>query len=291
MVDWPLRSVPEPPKDRRDLPEYLDALGVDLANLIARKLNKVVRASYRRFLDTLPTETEQPVVLTATGDYSEFDEIVIAWTNILNTDILPVVGQIYTGSSISAVIQALEKTNLPVEVAENAIGLQSNNAIEYAESRVPNLAGIGNSVAQDITDKVASSIAGNLTPAELRREIMTLTDLSEYRADAIARTEVGIAWNTADYETSLQLGEFGPAEKQWVATPDNRTRDTHIEVSGTMLKYDELFNVGGDQLRYPMDPFGSPAEVVNCRCVMLEFYRGDERPDGSIIGDDDVVEF
>ena len=279
MVDWPLRSVPEPPKDRRDLPEYLDALGVDLANLIARKLNRVVTRAYRDFVESMPTEA-----LTATGDFAEFDQIPIEWVQIMNGDILPAMVDIYTAGSLGVVVRATDRAPIPPSTIDNFFGLLSNNAIEYAQERVPNLSGIGQAVSQDVRDRVVSAIEKGTSPDTLRREIQTMTNLVEYRADAIARTEVGIAWNTADYQAAAALGEFGPVEKVWRTRIDNKTRDSHIAINGTRLKFSESFMMSsGTTMRYPQDPFGPPAEIINCRCYMDEYYRGDQREDGSII--------
>ena len=52
--------------------------------------------------------------------------------------------------------------------------------------------------------------------------------------------------------------------KQWDAAMDKRTRDSHARVDGEIRELDEKFSNG---LRFPGDPLGSAAEVVNCRCT------------------------
>lgn len=279
MVDWPLRSVPEPPTDRRELPAYLDRLSDDLSDLIANRLSRIVRGSYRRFIDSMPTET-----LTATGDFAEFDDISIAWLNILDGDILPAMVNVYTAGSLGVILQAADRAPIPPSTLDDFFVLLSNNAVEYAQERVPTLAGIGQAVASDVRDRVVSAIEKGTSPDTLRREIGNLTNVVEYRADAIARTEVGIAWNTADYQSASALGEFGPVEKVWRTRIDGATRDSHIAINGTRLKWNEQFLMSsGTSMRYPQDPFGIPAEIINCRCYMDEYYRGDQREDGSIV--------
>lgn len=55
--------------------------------------------------------------------------------------------------------------------------------------------------------------------------------------------------------------------KQWDSTLDARTRDSHAQVDGEIRELDEKFSNG---LMYPADPSGGAAEVVNCRCALLQ---------------------
>ena len=97
------------------------------------------------------------------------------------------------------------------------------------------------------------------------------------RASTIARTEVHSA---SSYATHEQQRSFGVPNmrKQWMANVDNRTRHTHAAVSGTQVEFDEDFSVGGRMMAYPGDPKGGPANVINCRCVLL-YIEPDEEID------------
>ena len=99
-----------------------------------------------------------------------------------------------------------------------------------------------------------------------------------YRRDNIARTETMRASNAG----SLALFDaWGVVEmKEWLATGDNRTRDDHLTAwsqyseggSPGPIPLGQAFNVGGDNLMYPGDPRGSPAQVCMCRCALLPFF-------------------
>jgi hypothetical protein len=54
--------------------------------------------------------------------------------------------------------------------------------------------------------------------------------------------------------------------KEWLATGDNHTRESHLEISGEEVLANEPFSNG---LMEPGDPDGDPAEVYNCRCTIL----------------------
>lgn len=95
-----------------------------------------------------------------------------------------------------------------------------------------------------------------------------------YRREMIARTETIRAANAGAHNL---FREWGVARKEWLATGDGRTRDSHVEAGrayiegGTIgsIPVDEPFVVGGYKMQYPGDAsFGAPpSEFVNCRCA------------------------
>jgi hypothetical protein len=62
--------------------------------------------------------------------------------------------------------------------------------------------------------------------------------------------------------------------KVWIATPDNRTRDSHASLDGKEIPLDKLFDNG---LERPRDPNGIPSEICNCRCSLKYVDVGGER--------------
>lgn len=57
--------------------------------------------------------------------------------------------------------------------------------------------------------------------------------------------------------------------KQWDASLDNHTRDTHAEADGQIVGVDEMFTVGGLECEAP-GLTGDPAEDCNCRCCVTQ---------------------
>lgn len=111
----------------------------------------------------------------------------------------------------------------------------------------------------------------NEPPRVLAKRIREETggEIGRQRAVTIARTETHTAANvgadSAASATGLQL------EDEWGATEDHRTRPAHAEADGQRVPHGQMFVVGGEALRFPGDPNGSPRNVINCRCVVL--YR------------------
>lgn len=100
-----------------------------------------------------------------------------------------------------------------------------------------------------------------------------------------------MGWNTAvrNARTAMtgaqnagRLDSYGDAKqmgikikKQWMATLDEHTRDSHADLDGQTVETDEPFiTENGNELMYPGDPSGEPEEVYNCRCTMVSVLDG-----------------
>ncbi len=85
-------------------------------------------------------------------------------------------------------------------------------------------------------------------------------------AETIARTECIGAYNAG---SDITRGEMGVTKKEWVATYDGRTRLSHADADGQVVRQDDTFDVGGEALAYPGDPRASTANICNCRCASV----------------------
>lgn len=95
-------------------------------------------------------------------------------------------------------------------------------------------------------------------------------ELSEARAYLIARTETAGSVNLGQVAT---YKAYGVQEKQWLATVDNRTRDTHLFMHEVRVPIDMAFDVprldgGNDTMQFPADASASAENVCNCRCTI-----------------------
>lgn len=104
------------------------------------------------------------------------------------------------------------------------------------------------------------------TARALRKEV---AEFSGKEAVTVARTELIAASNYGSYlgaeATGLDL------VKVWLATPGSRTRPTHAAANGQAVGLRAFFTVGGEQARYPGDPWLSAGERIRCRCSIT--YR------------------
>lgn len=115
------------------------------------------------------------------------------------------------------------------------------------------------------------TIAGSLTAV-----------IGNNKASAVrnARTMITGAENVGRLDSYKDLADQGVVQKKvWIATPDDRTRESHIDLDGEEVDIDQVFS---NDLEYPGDPNGDPSEVYNCRCSMRTHIIGFRRADGSI---------
>lgn len=99
-------------------------------------------------------------------------------------------------------------------------------------------------------------------------------ELSDYQANRIARTEVGMASTQGSLEAIKSLS-IPNMFKEWVSASDARVRDgenggpDHAIVNGQEVPVDEKFSVPPDTLMEgPGDPSAPADQVINCRCVV-----------------------
>lgn len=89
-----------------------------------------------------------------------------------------------------------------------------------------------------------------------------------YNAMRITRTEAHRISQQAAYDALKKAKDNGAdVVKQWDATLDKRTRPSHARVDGEIRELDEPFSNG---LMRPGDPRDRAAEVINCRCQLLQ---------------------
>lgn len=88
-----------------------------------------------------------------------------------------------------------------------------------------------------------------------------------------ARTMFTGAQNAGRIEGLHQAQRLGiKVRKQWMATLDSRTRDTHADLDGQIADVDEPFDSELGPIMYPGDPDADPANVWNCRCTLVYVY-------------------
>lgn len=122
-----------------------------------------------------------------------------------------------------------------------------------------------------ITTEVSRSIATGSSYAQTAKRLADQTRIGYNKAIRIARTEGHRIQTTAAMDVMEAAKEKGAdVLKQWDAALDARTRESHAQVDGEIREVDEKFSNG---LMFPGDPSGGAAEVVNCRCALLQRAR------------------
>lgn len=122
-----------------------------------------------------------------------------------------------------------------------------------------------------ITAEVSRGISTGMSFQQVAQQLEGKTSIGYTNAVRIARTEGHRIQCQAGMDACYKAKDMGAdVVKQWDSTLDARTRDSHAKIDGEIKELDEKFSNG---LRFPGDPHGAAAEVINCRCALLQRAR------------------
>ena len=129
--------------------------------------------------------------------------------------------------------------------------------------------------AQSDPDKTVQDAADEIVE-DLRRQGGTEDEVGE-RARRIAATTVNTGFEAGQMSAMREVGAVG---RTWISHRDTRVRPGHLQADseGQARALDEPFDVSPtlgvpqeqrEELMYPGDPSGSPANVIYCRCSQV----------------------
>lgn len=125
--------------------------------------------------------------------------------------------------------------------------------------------------------KMKSAIMQGILQGEgidkIARRLMNVTDMHMNVAIRNARTMCTSAQNGGRQDAYERASEMGiDVKNAWMATLDDRTRDSHVLLDGEVVEVGEEFSNG---CKFPGDPdCGDPAELYNCRCALVPVVMG-----------------
>jgi len=116
-------------------------------------------------------------------------------------------------------------------------------------------------------------IQGESIPEITDRLCRDLSAANENKMMLFARTAITGAQNAGRQQQMNDAADMGiDIHKQWLATLDSRTRDSHRKLDGQEVPYNENFVSLYGEIEYPGDPDAKPADVFNCRCTIVSIY-------------------
>ena len=122
-----------------------------------------------------------------------------------------------------------------------------------------------------ITAQVSRGISTGMSYEQMAQQLSGYTNIGFNNAVRIARTEGHRIQVQSAMDACYKAKDKGAdVVKQWDATLDSSTRESHQAVDGEIRELDKPFSNG---LMFPGDPAGGAAEVVNCRCALLQRAR------------------
>lgn len=133
-------------------------------------------------------------------------------------------------------------------------------------ARIDDLAGKVTATTEQVirAQLLAHGVAQGESIPELRARLQKVfTDLSDWRATMIARTETVGGYSAAALRAAVQAGAV---TKTWLATDDTRTRPTHRSCNGRTTTIEGRFPL--TQSRWPADPQAPASQSIQCRCAL-----------------------
>lgn len=122
-----------------------------------------------------------------------------------------------------------------------------------------------------ITAQVSRGVATGMSYQMMAKQLAAESNIGFNNAVRITRTEGHRIQCQSAMDACYKARDRGAeVVKQWDSTLDGRTRESHIAVDHEIRELDEPFSNG---LMFPSDPHGKAAEVINCRCALLQEAR------------------
>lgn len=228
------------PSDMPHTPETAqDALERDLE--LAAGHEETVRAAFRRERDRLAADPERDPVRLA------------EWVAVF-TALWAGAGEEVFASTVTALDPDVEPGNTPLFDA--FIDKAAEGIVKTTRRRI--------------------KAVRALKPTNLSRQLRKLYQIEfmQKRAPRIALDQALRQTATFENAAAKKVEEVTGIfiKKVWHNQGDKRVRSSHLSVASVLL--DELFFVGGVELRYPRDPEGAGSETFGCRCWVEHLLAG-----------------
>lgn len=125
---------------------------------------------------------------------------------------------------------------------------------------------------QHITSEMLQGILQGESVPKIAKRMEKVTTMDKISSIRNARTYTTSVENQAKQDRYAEAEDMGiELQKEWMATLDERTRESHRELDGVRVDNDEEFL---PNLKYPGDPEGDPEEIYNCRCRIVARIKG-----------------
>jgi hypothetical protein len=234
---------------------------------------------------------EGPVVGLTAAVVDNLSDILTAWGQAVDDQVLAYYRRVYEAGGLAAVAQVQAGGKL-IPDNPDVRALADEGAVRHLAQARNRFLTIGDKAWSEARATMLAGLEQGHSVDRIARNLRGAVELSEAQARMVARTEVVSAANAGAVNRVGLMGTQAPLFKQWLSTLDGRTRPSHVRADGRLVEKGERFRVGSAFLEYPGDPSGPPAEVINCRCTVLftDKLRGEldgveGRQEGGVTGD------
>jgi SPP1 gp7 family putative phage head morphogenesis protein len=222
------------------------------------KIERAIKAALAR-QKTKAMTALRTQAMTAAAPPDPFD--YASWDSAVTDEVLPIVGDVLDDISR----KVFNFLALPPEVRARILG--EIDLASRTQSFVAKVTTIGPDVSNRLIDELTVGVGKGEGIDTLARRLDFVFNIGDNIAERIARTETHGAAESTKHESANAIANAGyELTHTWVATDDERTRDSHSTADGQTVPLNEPFQIGDVELTHPGDPDGDPGEVINCRC-------------------------
>lgn len=189
------------------------------------------------------------------------------WDQQVHGTLQPLVAEVYHTSSGTVYAELVDATNM-----SSLPSVSSQAAEQYLAAAANTFEEVGGDLWETARNELLDGFQQGESIPELAQRVRGSAGLTAKRATLVARTQVLDASNAGSIATARASGLA--LRKMWLATPDLRTRPSHVIAGETYGGDDEAipladrFTVGGFSCDRPHDPILPPAERYSCRCTL-----------------------
>lgn len=235
--------------DKKAIEEYGKKLGIEKRNLTLKN------AYYKEMVDETTTKIAQT------------NQIAVAYIN----NQMPDIYAINFNDAYKNAVKGFQGISYTLVDEHTVRDLVKDNRLRLPKKKV-NIPKDKRWNAKQLNSSVLQGILQGESIDDMATRILPVVDNNMTASYRTARTMTTNCENKGRQDRLDDLSDQGlDIEKTWLATDDERTRESHMLMDGETVPYDEEFSNG---LMYPADENGDPSEVYNCRCTMTTNILG-----------------
>lgn len=227
------------------------------------------RSEYERIVRnvTLNDERYKAMVNETTSKIAHTNEVALDYVNGNMAKIYTANYNAFSNQDINGYTFTLVNERAVKNLAKEDKSLLPVKKVDVPKDKAWNTKSINAEVLQGI-------LQGESIP-KIADRLTHVTDMNRKSAIRNARTMVTGAENKGRQDSFKKAQDDGVIMKRiWVATLDDRTRESHADLDGQEVDVDEPFVSMHGEIMYPGDPSADPCDVYNCRCSVRAVVKG-----------------
>lgn len=235
------------------LEELAEEYMIEILNQVAEHYADLMleRAGLTAAADDLPPPGVSP---------EDFAGVPAAVDGAIAETIAPLVAEVYLSAQSQLRAQLIRDANVTLPP------VFSIDAADYLRNAPPIFADVGDDLWAAMRSELAVGFEAGEGIPELAARVRAAGGVTARKATLLARTSVVAAANSGSYDMAKASGLL--MLKEWLATPDARTRPSHREADGQRVDLHAKFTVGGYPADRPGDYTLPDAEKLSCRCTL-----------------------